>query len=67
MQARDLAALPVRPAGDGFLLFAGFAGRAVGGRGQLVEGLQLLVVAREGVGVLRADGEERARFQRRAG
>jgi hypothetical protein len=51
VQAGDLAALAVR------------VRRRVGGRGQLVEGLQLLVVAGEGVGVLGADGEEGARFE----
>jgi len=37
-----------------------------GGGGQVVEGLQLLEVAREGGGVLQADGDEGAELERLA-
>lgn len=43
------------------------ARRLESGRGKLVKGEELLEVPRESVGVLEADGEERAGFERRAG
>lgn len=54
VQARHFAALAVP------------GGLEARGR-ELVEGEELLEVAREGVGILEADGEQRAGFERRAG
>lgn len=49
--------------------FAALAGAGVvkGRRGQLVEGEELLEVAREGLGLVQPDGEQRAGFEHGAG